>query len=301
MTKNILRGVVPILDTPFTSDGAVDYDSLARETRTLAAGGCDALALFGYASEFYTLTDEERSEMTDVVVEAAADSDTPVAISVTPNATRAAVAEAEVAADAGADALMVLPSRTRVPSQEGVLEHVEAVANAVDLPVTVQYSPEEGVSVTPDAFARLYHDVVNVVGFKIESSPPGPYVSNLLSATNGDANVLVGNAGFEMIEAFERGADGVMPASSMFEIYIEIRDRYRAGDLEGAVALHGDLLQMLNLLRQVGIGYEKRILARRGLAETSHCREPVRSPDENHEALFDVIYPEYVEPHIDAA
>ena len=301
MTENIVRGVVPILDTPFTSDGAVDYDSLARETRTLAAGGCDALALFGYASEFYALTDEERSEMTDVVVEAAADSDTPVAVSVTPDATRAAVAEAEAAADAGADALMVLPPRTRVPSQEKVLAHVEAVADAVDLPVTVQYAPEEGVAVAPDAFARLYDGVANVVGFKIESSPPGPYVSSLHSATDGEADVLVGNAGFEMIEAFERGADGVMPASSMFEIYLEIRDRYRAGDREGAIALHGDLLQMLNLLRQVGIGYEKRILSRRGLAETDYCREPVRSPDEHHETLFEVIYPEYVEPHLDVA
>ena len=64
-----LRGVCPIVDTPFTPDGHVDYDSLEGLVTALGRNGCHALALFGYASEFYKLDETEREQMTETVVE----------------------------------------------------------------------------------------------------------------------------------------------------------------------------------------------------------------------------------------
>lgn len=65
-----LRGVSPIFTTPFTNDGAVDYDGLENVVRKHVEEGCRSLTLFGLASEFYKLTDEERAEILDVVLEA---------------------------------------------------------------------------------------------------------------------------------------------------------------------------------------------------------------------------------------
>jgi 4-hydroxy-tetrahydrodipicolinate synthase len=296
-----IRGVCPILDTPFTTDGDVDYESLRDLVSRLATSECESVAVFGFASEYYTLTDDERREMTEIVVDGCADGDTDAIVSITPHATKVAVEEAEFAEETGADALMVLPPHVRVSSSQHVIDHVEAVAEAVSVPVVVQYAPSgAGVPVSPETFARLSSRVPNLGYFKIEANPPGAYVSRLLEATDGDAKILVGNAGREMIEALDRGAVGVMPASSMYEIYLDIYDEYRSGNRERAIDVHGDLLQVLNLMGQVGIQIEKDILARRGMAATNRCREPVTKPDEYHEALFEELYESYLEPHLPA-
>jgi 4-hydroxy-tetrahydrodipicolinate synthase len=294
-----VRGVCPIVDTPFTETGEVDYESLRSLVGRLAASECDSVAVFGFASEYYTLTDDERRRMTEVVIDGCAESDTTAIVSITPHAMTVAVEEAEYAERTGADALMVLPPHVRVSSSERVIDHVEAIAEAVSVPVVVQYTPSgAGVQVSPEEFARLSQRVPNVDYFKIEARPPGPYISRLLEETDGEANVLVGNAGREMIEALDRGAVGVMPASSMYEIYLEIYEEHQRGNRDRAMAVHGDLLQMLTVMGQVGIQVEKDILARRGMADTNRCREPVTKPDEYHEDIFDHVYESYIEPHL---
>lgn len=297
-----IKGICPIIDTPFTSSGDVHYENLRQLVDHLAASDVNSLAMFGFASEYFALADAERREITDVVVEQCAEYETNSIISITPHATNVAIEEAEYAEEAGADALMVLPPHIRISSAADITEHIEAIADSVSIPVVVQYAPEgDGVSVPPEALARLYHSVENVDYFKIEAKPPGEYVTSLLDQTDGEAYVLVGNAGFEMIEALDRGAVGVMPASAMYDIYLEIYDRYTGGNRDGAIDLHGDLLQMLNLIRQVGIQIEKDILARRGLAATAHCRKPVNSPDSYHEEQFEYLYETYIAPNFQRA
>lgn len=300
MTESSIRGVCPIVDTPFLADGSVDYDSLAHLTSTLVDGGCNAVALFGYASEFYKLTDDERAAMTDVVIDACADTDTAAVISVTEESTGPAVDHAERAVAAGADALMVLPPHTRSPPAAQVRRHLLALDDAVSVPIIVQYAPgPTGASYSPGFFADLYDAAANLTHFKIECEPPGPFVSRLLERTDGDAQVLVGRAGYEMIEAYDRGACGVMPASAMYDIYLEIHDRYHRGDRDGAIELHSELVAVLNQLTKVGIAWDKRILARRGLIETDHCRAPEAVFDDTYDRLFEDYYERYVAPNID--
>jgi len=295
-----IKGVCPIVDTTFTESGDVDYQNLERLVSHLASSDVNSLAMFGFASEYFALSDAERRNITEIVVETCDSFDTNSIISVTPHATKNAVAEAEYAEEIGADALMVLPPHIRISAAPDIIAHLRAVADAVSVPVVVQYAPEgDGVSVPPKEFVKLYDEVANVECFKIEAKPPGKYVTTLLEQTDGEMDVLVGNAGFEMIEALDRGAVGVMPASGMYDIYLDIYERYQSGNREGAIDLHGDLLQMLNLIRQVGIQIEKAILARRGLANSAHCRAPVNKPDRYHEDQFNYLYDTYIEPHIE--
>jgi len=294
-----IHGICPIIDTPFTSDGDVHYENLEQLVNHLAGTDVNSLAMFGFASEYYALSDEERRDITQIVVDTCSEYDTNSIISITPHATKVAVQEAQYAERVGADALMILPPHIRVSSPSDIIDHIEAVANAVDLPMIIQYAPEgDGVGVPPDAFARLFRDVENVEYFKIEANPPGKYITALLEQTEGEPEILVGNAGFEMIDALDRGATGVMPASAMYDIYLDIYDQYTEGNREDASDLHGDLLQMLNLISQVGIQVEKNILVRRGLAASAHCRDPVNSPDDYHERQFEFLYETYISPHL---
>jgi dihydrodipicolinate synthase/N-acetylneuraminate lyase len=52
------RGLFPIVQTPFTAEGAVDFDSLRRLVRHVC-GRAEGLTFPGFASEFWRLTEEE--------------------------------------------------------------------------------------------------------------------------------------------------------------------------------------------------------------------------------------------------
>jgi len=149
---------------------------------------------------------------------------------------------------------MVLPPHIRLSSSADVLDHISAVAEATSVSLGVQYAPEEGgVALSPGELADLSRTVDTVEFFKVGAKPPGRYVTSLLEETDDEATVLVGNAGFEMINALDRGAAGVMPASAMYDVYLTIYEHYRHGNREEAIDIHSDLLQMLTLVGRVGI------------------------------------------------
>jgi 4-hydroxy-tetrahydrodipicolinate synthase len=249
---------------------------------------------------FYTLIESERVEMTRIVVAACDRGGVPSVVSVTAQATEVAIQEAEQMEMMGADVLMILPPYVRDPPTDGIYDHVKRVAESVSVPMMVQYAPgSTGVALSPDFFADLYNEVENVEYFKIECDPPGKFIDTLHEFTDDGANVFVGRAGYEMIEGYDRGAVGVMPASAMYDIYLQIHDHYHAGNRGAAVDLHSDLVAVLNQLTKVGIQWDKRILAERGLIQSAHCRAPETTFDGTYDDLFEEYYEKYIHPNID--
>jgi len=191
---------------------------------------------------------------------------------------------------------MLLPPFFLKPSASAVYEHVLAVARAVNLPIMLQYAPEQtGVAIPPETLAQLAREAPNVCIFKVECRPPGAYISRLLQLTEGAVTVLSGNAGFQMIETYDRGAAGVMPGCSMFDLYLRIDRHYRRGERAEALHLHGKLLPMLNHIRQdveMIIAYEKRILLQRRVIASAVCRRPGFRADACHDRLFADLWAE---------
>lgn len=287
---NIIHGVCPIIATPFTDDGEVDYASLRNEVEVLAASGCHAAALFGIASEFFKLADNERERMVDIVTDAADEHDLPLVISVTHESTEVAVKWAQSYAEVGADTLMVFTPTFLGPSQENVLEHVRKIGEAVSIPVMVQHH-DMSVGVSPTAFAELYNSTPNVRYFKIETNPPGPFISTLLEETNGEVDIFIGSAGAQMIDAYRRGASGVMPAAALHELYLRIHGAYHDDRLSEAMDLHADMLAIQNVIGQLGIQGEKYLLAQRGIVATDYCRKPLPAvPDATQRELLELYY-----------
>lgn len=283
------RGVCPILTTPFHDDGEIDYDSLRQLVRGLIDMRVSAITMFGIASEYYKLTAYEMAQMVEVVVEEAA-SKIPIIVSVTAHATEVAVKEARAWQEAGADLLMLLPPFFLKPGADAFSYHVTQVCSAVNLPVIVQYAPEQtGVAIDAEVFMGLWRKHPDV-GFKIENKPPGRLLSTLVQRSEGRIPVYVGNAGFQLLEGLKRGAIGVMPGASMADLYVRIVEDFEAGDLEAATAIHNRLLSVLNVIRQSVeqiIKSEKLISVRRGLIASAYCRKPSFEFDEIFEWEFD--------------
>jgi 4-hydroxy-tetrahydrodipicolinate synthase len=198
----------------------VDYESFRNLVRTLIRGGCQAVTLFGIAGEYYKLSEEESDELVKITVEECRSLKGISIISVTQHATELAVKRAKYYEDAGADMLMLLPPFFLKPGADALYQHMKAVGQAVRIPVMAQYAPEQtGVAIAPAMFARLFNEVPNINYYKIECRPAGLYISTLLKETENRIGVFIGNAGYQFIEGFDRGAVGVMPGASMFDIY----------------------------------------------------------------------------------
>ena len=289
-----IKGICPIIAATFHENGEVDYESLENLVKTLIKGGCHAVTLFGIAGEYYKLSDEERKKMVEVTVKAAKDAGGKTIISVTDHATEVAVKTAKFFEESGADCLMLLPPFFLKPGAAYLYEHMKAIANAVSIPIMAQYAPEQtGVAIPPQTFINLEKECPNIMYYKIECKPAGPYVSELVRMTEGRMKIFVGNAGFQIIECMDRGAIGAMPGCSMYDVYLDIYNEYVNGNRDEAIKIHNLLLPMLNHIRQNVeqiISFEKRILARRGIIKSAYCRKPSYNTDPYFDRLFDEFY-----------
>ena len=165
MTHDIdFTGVFPAMCTPFDDEGAIDFETLQTDARRLEAAGIDGLVPVGSTGESATLTHDEHIEVVETVV--AAVDDVPVIAGTGSNNTREALELSERAADAGADALLLISPYYNKPEQRGLRTYYETIADAVDLPQIVYNVPSRtGRTIEPDTVVALASHP-NIAGYK---------------------------------------------------------------------------------------------------------------------------------------
>src|SRR5215467_3041803 len=140
-----LSGTSTALVTPFTPDGdAVDLPALEALVEAQIAGGVTGLVPCGTTGEAPTLTDEEQAVVVRRVV-AVARGRVPVLVGTGTFSTKKTIAASRAAVAAGADGVMVVMPYYDKPSQDGMREHVLAVARAVDRPIVLYNIPGRSV------------------------------------------------------------------------------------------------------------------------------------------------------------
>lgn len=281
-----LRGVVPILPATFSEDGrSIDHESLANTVVAAMDDGADAVALFGIVTEFYKLSDDERKAMIKTTV-AASSGRVPVIVSVTRNSTELAVQDARLAEELGADCLMMFSPHFFPPSTAQLLDHIQAIAESVDIPLIIQYTPGVGGGkLEAEDIFSIQSRVRNEIYLKAEPVPNGPIISRLMELSGGSARIFIGNAGFHMIDAFQRGAVGVMPGSAVVKVYKTIYQSFMSGDLESAWRQYGAIMPLFLLINQSAemlTAFEKRILKQRGIIRSDCCRKPCFTIDRQY-------------------
>jgi dihydrodipicolinate synthase/N-acetylneuraminate lyase len=286
-----ISGVCPVLAVPFLADGRVDLDGFDAVVDHVLRVGVEGLTLFGLASEFHKLGDAERRVLRQRFLAAADEHDGVTAIvSVTAHATHLAVEQARAAVADGADALNILPPHFLGPSARDVTAHLDAVLDAVAVPVVVQYAPAQtGTSLDTETLAALARRHPNLRTVKVESQPPGRFIGQL-GELEPPLSGLVGHAGVQMPDAIDRGAVGVQPGCSFTELYRDLWDLRARGQVEAFADLHRRMLPYLaSWMQQVEliIQVEKTILHRRGLIGSEHCRAPGWTLDEQERTMID--------------
>ena len=151
--------------TPFNDDLTIDWTGVERLAQHLLDSGHDAIVLNGTTGEAPTTSDEEKIEIIKVVRKVLAGKAKIIA-GAGNNETSHSVEQAEMAANAGADGLLVVTPYYNKPPQAGIEAHFKAMANATDVPVMMYDIPgRTGVAIDPDTICRLAEHP-NIVALK---------------------------------------------------------------------------------------------------------------------------------------
>jgi 4-hydroxy-tetrahydrodipicolinate synthase len=161
-----LRGVLTAMATPFAESGAVDSEGARRLAAYLLEHGSHGLVLAGSTGECPTLTDGETIDLLRAVRNEVGD-DVPLVVGTGTNDTRHSSELTKMAADASADASLVVVPYYNKPNPAGIRAHFETVAAAVpDLPMVMYNIPARViVNAEPSLLGEL-GAVDNIVAVK---------------------------------------------------------------------------------------------------------------------------------------
>ncbi len=181
--------------TPFRN-GRLDEKALGDLIEWQIAHGTNGIVPCGSTGESPTLTHEEHDRVIAFTVEAVRRR-VPVIAGTGSNATHEAIRLTQHAKSVGADgALLVCPYYNK-PTQEGLFQHYEAIARAVDLPLVLYNIPgRSGVNITPQTIARLSR-IPGIVGVKEASGSLGQ-MSEIIAACDERFVVLSGDDGLTL-------------------------------------------------------------------------------------------------------
>jgi 4-hydroxy-tetrahydrodipicolinate synthase len=284
------RGVFTIPCTPFAESGELDEESLRREVAFCLAAGAHGLVAPVNASEFASLTDEERRRVVAILVAEAAGR-VPVVIGVTGGSAEAAAAYARHAREVGADAVIAMPPHVRKATATEIVAYYRAVAQAAQLPVFIQnFVAPIGTPMSAEFMARLLREVEHVEYVKEETIPAGQVMTELI-ALAGEAlrGVMGGMAGRYLLSEYRRGACGTMPACEVTDLHVALWERLEAGDEAGARALFNRMLPLLNIEALYGATLYKEVLYRRGILPCPRTRGAVGPLDRFDHRELDAI------------
>jgi 4-hydroxy-tetrahydrodipicolinate synthase len=275
-----VRGLVPILATPFDETGALDVTSLRRLVEFQLAAGVDGVATFGMASEGFALTTPERSTVLATIAEVVG-TQVPIVAGVNATSTHTAIEQALAARDGGAHALMVLPPYLVKAGAGQLTDFYGQVAARSGLPVMVQDAPNATGVAMPASLIVELSKLDGVTSVKVEAPPTAPKVAAVADAVDAGFAVLGGQNAFFVLEEYAAGAVGTMPACEFVDPLRQVLDLWAAGDQAAARAAFTRLLPLIRFGMQGPIAWavHKEVLVRRGVIATAAVRSPAAPLD----------------------
>src|SRR5690606_13554156 len=235
--------------TPFSAEGKLDIDTGVTLAHRLVERGVDLLAISGTTGESPTTTESEKADLLRAVVDAVGNRATVIAGAGTYD-TAHSIELARNAQRAGAHGLLVVTPYYSRPSQDGLIAHFTAVADATDLPVTLyDIPPRSIIPIGPDALRTLpeHPRTVAVKDAKGDLNSGADIIANTSLAYHSGDDCLtlpwlsIGAVGFISVI-------GHLVPERLREIY----EAYNAGDVVRARELNATLVPLNAAMARLG-------------------------------------------------
>ncbi len=274
MIQSKLRGTGVALVTPFTKNGAVDFNGLEKVIDYSIKGGVEYVVSLGTTGESVNLDKQEKLDILKFTIEKTAGR-VPVIAGFGGNSTHQVIKDIEQFHFKGVDAILSVSPYYNKPTQNGIIEHYKAVAAAAPRPVILYNVPGRTASNMLASTTLRLAEVPNIIGMKEAS---GDFNQCMQIAKNkpkdfllvsGDDNITLGLLAY--------GFDGVISVvgQAFPKIFTEMVRQGLKGNFEEAKALHYKLNDITDMLfaegNPGGVKYALEVL---GVCE-SHLRLPL--------------------------
>ncbi len=232
--------VITAMVTPFDDRGDLDLVAAPELAHWLVEIGSEGLVLAGTTGESPTLTESEELVLFRKVREAVS---VPILAGTGSNSTLTAVEQTKRASETGVDGILQVTPYYNRPSQQGLVEHFTAVANATHLPVVLYDIPvRTGRKIDSDTILRLAREVPNIVGLKDAGGNPAE-TARLIAEAPSDFEVYSGDDSFTL-PLLAVGAVGVISVASHWvgRQMGEMVSAFTAGEVDEARRINAGLL-----------------------------------------------------------
>ncbi len=248
MLKNKFYGVGTALVTPFKSNKEVDFDALRRLVEYQIINGINYLVALGTTSEYVTLNEEERKEVTRTIIDQN-NGRLPIVLGIGGNCTEEVVNALRNTDLRGIDAILSVVPYYNKPSQEGIYRHYVQVAKNSPLPVILYNVPgRTGVNMQAKTTLKLQNEFKNIIAVK-EASGNINQIDYILRDKREDFMVISGedNLTFPMAAM---GCSGVISVSSNAfpKRMSDLTQAALKGDMREARKFQNSLLEATDLL-----------------------------------------------------
>ena len=233
--------VLTAMITPFDASGALNIDEAVRLAKWLQENGNDGLVVSGTTGESSTLTDAEKLDLWNAVINAVT---IPVIAGSGSNDTAHSVHLTKEVTKMGAAGILAVGPYYNRPPQSGLEAHITAMANATTLPVVVYDIPvRTGRKINTDTLARLANNVKNIKALKDAAGNPAE-TANLMAQVPKDFELYSGDDGLTL--AFlAYGGVGVIGVATHWSApeHQQMITAFRNGDVQKARAINDILLE----------------------------------------------------------
>ncbi|MFN2461515.1 MAG: 4-hydroxy-tetrahydrodipicolinate synthase [Candidatus Velthaea sp.] len=244
-----LGRILTAMITPFDERGAVDVGEAVRIAEHLVASGCDGVVVSGTTGESPALEDDEKLELFAAVKRRLGDR--AVVIGGTGgNNTKHSVALTKRAAQAGVDGVLAVVPYYNKPTQDGMLAHFGAIADASAVPVVMYNVPARtGQNMLPSTAHELARRHANIAGIKESTGSVEQFSELVAKNPRADFTVWCGDD-FFYLPSLALGAYGLVSVAAhvcgpRLRAMVEAFDR---GETAQAGAIHRELQPLFTAL-----------------------------------------------------
>lgn len=278
----MFRGTLTAVVTPFHPDGTVDYDTYRRLVARQIEAGISGIVTLGTTGETPTLSADEQKRVIQATVEVAS-GQVPVLVGVGSNSTQATIEKSVQAEELGAKGLLVVTPYYNKPSDDGLVAHFQAVAQAVSLPIMIYNIPgRTGRNIDVPTMRRLF-EIPSVIADK-EAAGSVDQAMDMIGAIP-KMTLLSGDDALTL-PFIAVGAQGVVSVLSNLlpKTMVEYTNAALSGNMDLARELHYVLLPLMRgLFMETNPQPVKYAMARRGLlSETFRLPMTNMRPENKH-------------------
>lgn len=290
-----LKGIFPIVQTPYTDAGKVDFATLEKEVKFADRAKVHGIVWPQLASQYFLLSFDERIAGAEAIVGVGKALKPAIVIGVQASDTATAVKYAEHADKLKPDAIVALPtSRGGDLDLNEAKKYYAAIADACGLPFFVQTTGNMSV----EFVMQMAREIPTLRFIKDEAGHTLSRITEFREKA-GDLglSLFTGGHGKTLIDEMMRGSGGCMPAVGWVDLYVKVWDAWHAGKKDEALDLFSKVMLFVTQAQAYGIPGLHYVLHLRGVFPNWKVRGEHRELDDYAKKSLKQTL-EFVKPHL---